>query len=125
MLTELSVIPVRGNPDSTGILAAMIAEIDAAGLPYQLSPTSICIDGEWDHVMKTVKACHAIARRDSSHVVTLLKIEDDANATNKLKRFVAEQELIESVALDDAPLEKIGDITEIPPQPPEEDVERT
>jgi uncharacterized protein YqgV (UPF0045/DUF77 family) len=97
MLTELTVIPVRGNPDSSGVLADMLREITAAGLPYQLTPSSICLDGPWDAVMSVAKACHAIARRDSSRVVTLLKIEDDENAKDKLRQASAREDVPQSI----------------------------
>lgn len=97
MLTELTVIPVRGNPDSSGVLADMLREITAAGLPFQLTPSSICLDGSWDAVMSVAKACHAIARRDSSRVVTLLKIEDDENAKDKLRQASAREDVPQSI----------------------------
>ncbi|HEX6983823.1 MAG TPA: MTH1187 family thiamine-binding protein [Planctomycetaceae bacterium] len=86
MLFEFSVIPVGGDAHLSGVIAEVVGRIEASGLPYQLTPAATCIEGDWDAVMPVLRECHAIARRHSPHVVTLLKIEDDAGETNKLAR---------------------------------------
>jgi uncharacterized protein (TIGR00106 family) len=88
MLFELSVIPIGGDVHLSGVIAKVVTRIEAAGLPYQLTPSGTCVEGDWDDVMPVLRECHEIARRHSPHVVTLVKIEDDAGETNKLARNV-------------------------------------
>jgi uncharacterized protein (TIGR00106 family) len=88
MLFELSVIPLGGDIHLSDELADVLAVVDASGLPYKLGPTSTCIEGEWEEVLATVQACHRTARRHSRHVITLLKIEDDAGEHEKMRTNV-------------------------------------
>lgn len=92
MLFELSVIPVGGDGRMSDELAPVLRAIDSSGLPYQLGPGSTCIEGEWDQVMPLLRECHDLARRASRHVVTLIKVEDDADEKGKLRANVASVE---------------------------------
>jgi uncharacterized protein (TIGR00106 family) len=84
MLAELSIIPVSGNTHSSATLAKVLKLIEESGLPYQLTPSSTCIEGEWDDIMPLIHRCHDRARKGSSHVVTLIKLEEDEGERNKL-----------------------------------------
>ncbi len=88
MLFELSVIPLGGDVHLSEELADVLAVVHASGLPYRLGPTSTCIEGEWDQVMPTVRACHEAARRHTTHVITLIKVEDDEGERNKIRTNV-------------------------------------
>lgn len=88
MLFELSVIPLGGDVHLSDELKDVLAVVHASGLPYKLGPTSTAIEGEWDEVMATVRDCHEAARRHTSHVITLLKVEDDAGERNKIRTNV-------------------------------------
>jgi uncharacterized protein (TIGR00106 family) len=89
MLVELSLIPVGGDIHSSGALARALELVDRSGLPYQLTPSGTCIEGEWDEVMALVRQCHDSVRQTRPHVVTIIKIEDDAGEHGKLSRNVA------------------------------------
>jgi uncharacterized protein YqgV (UPF0045/DUF77 family) len=58
--------------------------VDGSGLPYLLSPTATCSEGDWDQVMDLIRECHEHARQRSAHVITTIKIGDEAGAENKL-----------------------------------------
>jgi uncharacterized protein (TIGR00106 family) len=88
MLVELSIITL-GETHLSGILAEVLTLVDESGLPYQLTPAGTCIEGEWDEVMPLARRCHDRARAASSHVITLIKVEDEAGARDKLKTNVA------------------------------------
>jgi uncharacterized protein (TIGR00106 family) len=108
MLFELSVIPLGGDVHLSEELADVLAVVHASGLPYKLGPTSTCIEGEWERVMPTVQACHQAARRHTTHVITLIKVEDDAGERNKIRANVDSVESkvgrnLERVAEDAAP----------------------
>lgn len=77
MLADLAIIPVGHGAHTSDVLSEILRAIKASGLPYQLTPTSTCIEGDWDEVMALVKHCRSIARGSSPHVITLLRIEDD------------------------------------------------
>jgi uncharacterized protein (TIGR00106 family) len=92
MLAELSIIPVGGDVHSSPELAKVLKIVDQSGLPYQLTPSGTCIEGEWDEIMPLIRQCHDRARKDSSHVVTFIKLEDDEGERRKLTRNVASVE---------------------------------
>ena len=84
MLVDVTVIPLRGGRHTSDEVAEVIKLIDASGLPYQLTPSGTCIEGDWGAVMPLIQRCHNVVRSMSSHVVTLIKIEDESGKTNKL-----------------------------------------
>jgi uncharacterized protein (TIGR00106 family) len=92
MLVELSIIPLGGDPHLSQRLAEALKIIDESGLPYQLTPLGTCIEGEWDEVMPVVRHCHEQLRQTSPHVITTIRIEDEAGEQNKLTRNVTSVE---------------------------------
>ncbi|HEV8587135.1 MAG TPA: MTH1187 family thiamine-binding protein [Methylomirabilota bacterium] len=92
MLVELAVIPLGGDTHLSDEIAEVLKLIDASGLPYQLTAAGTCVEGSWDEVMPLIRRCHERSMQASSHVITLLKIEDEQRATNKLVRNVTSVE---------------------------------
>jgi uncharacterized protein (TIGR00106 family) len=92
MLIELSLIPIGHNPHLSAELAKALQLVDASGLPYQLTPSGTCIEGEWEEVMTVIRQCHERVRKSTPHVVTLIKIEDDEGEQHKLTRNIASVE---------------------------------
>ncbi|MBA3683823.1 MAG: MTH1187 family thiamine-binding protein [Planctomycetes bacterium] len=88
MLIDLSIVPL-GQAHASDQLAEVIDLIDASGLSYQLTPTGTCIEGNWEDVMQVARRCHERVKRGSPHVLTLIRIEDDFEETDKLHRNVA------------------------------------
>ena len=88
MLAELSIIPVGEGTHISEQIAIALKFVDASGLPYQLTPSGTCIEGEWDQVMSVIRQCHERVRSISPHVITLIKIEDDEEERNKLTQNV-------------------------------------
>jgi len=89
MLVELSIIPVGNDAHLSDDLAGTLRIVDDSQLPYQLTPAGTCIEGNWDEVMAVVRRCHEQMRERSSHVFTTIRIEDEADAENKLVNNVA------------------------------------
>jgi uncharacterized protein YqgV (UPF0045/DUF77 family) len=58
MLVELSVVLLGRDTHLSDEIAAVVELIDASGLPYQLTPSGTCIEGEWDEAMALVRLCH-------------------------------------------------------------------
>jgi uncharacterized protein (TIGR00106 family) len=92
MLAELSIIPVGGSTHSSSELAKALKLVEESGLPYQLTPSGTCIEGEWDQIMPLIRQCHERVRKGSSHVVTLIKLEEDEGERNKLTRNITSVE---------------------------------
>jgi len=92
MLVELSIIPVGGQTHSSAEIAKVLKLVEESGLPYQLTPSGTCIEGDWDEIMPLARQCHERARKGSPHVVTFIKIEDDEGERNKLSRNVSSVE---------------------------------
>jgi uncharacterized protein (TIGR00106 family) len=88
MLVELSIMPLSGNSHLSGEIAKALDLIDKSGLRYQLTASATLIEGEWDEVMQLIRRCHERMRESSSHIITNIKIEDDAGEQNKLRRNV-------------------------------------
>jgi len=88
MLFELSIIPLGGNTHLSGEIAEAVKMIDASGLPYQLTPSGTCIEGDWQEVMALIRQCHERMRERSVHVITTIKIEDEEGGRDKLTQNV-------------------------------------
>ncbi len=84
MLADLVIVPIGNGTHTSTSLAEALKIIKDSGLPYQLTPTSTCIEGTWDEIMALAKRCHEAVRADSPHLTTVLRLEDDAGQTGKL-----------------------------------------
>jgi len=89
MLVELSINPLGCGTHLSKDLAEILTIIDDSKLPYSLTPSGTCIEGDWDEVMGLVKRCHQQARSASNHVMTTIRIEDEEGATDKLNDNIA------------------------------------
>ena len=92
MLVELSIIPIGNDRHTSDEIAEALKIIEQSGLPFELTPSSTCIEGEWAAVMPVIQRCHEKVRARCPHVVTTIKIEDDAGVKNKLHVNVASVE---------------------------------
>ncbi|MEX0880406.1 MAG: MTH1187 family thiamine-binding protein [Thermoanaerobaculia bacterium] len=89
MLAELTIIPVGGDTHLAARIAEALKIVDASGLPYQLTPSGTCVEGEWDEIMPVVRLCHDRVRGLSPHVFTTIRIEDEEGERHKLTRNVS------------------------------------
>jgi uncharacterized protein (TIGR00106 family) len=87
MLADLSIFPL-GQAHASDELAEVIDLIDASGLSYQLTPTGTCIEGSWEDIMDVARRCHERVKRQAPHVLTMIRIEDDFDESDKLHRNV-------------------------------------
>jgi uncharacterized protein (TIGR00106 family) len=85
MIADLTILPIGRSPHISTLLAEIIQDIRDQDIRHQLTATGTCLEGTWDEIMQAAKRAHLIARRQTPHVVTLLKIEDDAEATNPIE----------------------------------------
>jgi uncharacterized protein (TIGR00106 family) len=89
MLAELSIIPLGKNDHIGNDIAQALTLIDASGVPYQLTPTGTCVEGDWDLVMPLIRRCHDRVREGSPLVITTITIEDEEGEYQKLSRNVS------------------------------------
>jgi uncharacterized protein (TIGR00106 family) len=92
MLIELSIVPLGYDVRWSDQLAEALKLIDASGLPYVLTPSGTCIEGDWDEVMALVRRCHELVRQSSPHVLTSIRIEDEEGGRDQLTRSIASVE---------------------------------
>lgn len=111
MLADLSIIPVGGSTHTSGLLAEVLRIVDSSGIRYQLTPTATVLEGTWEEITAVAQRCHAIARKASSHVVTMLRFEDDGDDQNKLLRNVASVEEKAEQALNQTPQEATNELS--------------
>lgn len=95
MTADLTILPVGSNAHLATVLADVLKEIRRRGIIYQLTGTTTCLEGTWEQIAGTAKACHEIVRRHAPHVVTLLRIEDDLEGSNELQASI---EAVEEIA---------------------------
>jgi uncharacterized protein (TIGR00106 family) len=79
MLADLTIIPIGSSAHTSDTLAEVLKAIDSSGIAYQLTPTTTCLEGSWEKIMNVTRLCHEIARRNHTHVVTEIRIEDDGD----------------------------------------------
>jgi uncharacterized protein (TIGR00106 family) len=93
MLAELSIYPLGVGAHTSSTLADILQIVDLSRIPYVLTPSGTCIEGEWEEIMTLVKKCHEKARSHCEHVVTELRIEDDPRSKNKLRENIVSVEV--------------------------------
>ncbi len=83
MLFELSIYPI-GEIHMSTALAGALKIIHESKIPYKVTPTGTCMEGQWDEVMNVIRVCHNKIRELSPHIVTSITIEDEKGETDKL-----------------------------------------
>lgn len=85
MLAEFSIAPMGPATSLTPAVAEILKEIDASGLPYEFHSMGTVVEGSWEEVMALVGRCHAIGLRFGPRVSTVIKIDDYAGRTGRLR----------------------------------------
>ena len=88
MLFELSLVPVNTGESLSTHIAKAVRIIDKAGLNYQVTPASTCVEGSWEEVMPVLQECHQYMKSVSNHVITTIKIEEDDTSPASLTQNV-------------------------------------
>jgi uncharacterized protein (TIGR00106 family) len=92
MLVELSIVAVGNDPHPSDEIAEALKILERSGLPYQLTPSATCIEGGWDDVLPVIQRAHDRVRELCPHVITTIRIEDDADGDQKLLRNITSVE---------------------------------
>jgi uncharacterized protein (TIGR00106 family) len=84
MLVSFAMIPLDKGPHFSEDVAGIIRIIRDSGLPYQLTPMSTIVEGEWDEVFGLVKKCRDDLRKTSDRISIKIWIDDKAGAKDML-----------------------------------------
>ena len=57
MLAELSIYPLGVGAHTSSTLADILQIVDLSRIPYVLTPSGTCIEGEWEEIMTLVNKC--------------------------------------------------------------------
>ncbi|MEO1132532.1 MAG: thiamine-binding protein [Cyanobacteria bacterium J06639_1] len=90
MLVEFSILPLGDRANLDDEKASALAILEESGLPYQVSPCSICVEGPLDEVMEAIRSCHNAVMKHAGRVVTNIRIEDDGSTSGKLTRTLSD-----------------------------------
>ncbi|MEM9511124.1 MAG: thiamine-binding protein [Cyanobacteria bacterium P01_E01_bin.48] len=90
MLVEFSILPLGDRANLDDERAVALAILEESGLPYQVSPCSICVEGPLDEVMEAIRSCHNTVMKHSGRVVTNIRIEDDGSSSGRLTQSMAD-----------------------------------
>lgn len=86
MLMELSVLPLGRGRSISADIADLVKIIDASGLDYRLTAAGTILEGTWDELVDVAKKCHLEMRQRTERVISLMKVDDYADRTGRLKR---------------------------------------
>ena len=92
MLLELSVIPLGRGRSISADIVDLVRIIDASALDYRLTAAGTIIEGNWDQLMEVARNCHTEMRKKTERVITLMKLDDYADRTQRLTGAIASVE---------------------------------
>ena len=84
MIAEFSILPVGKGESLSAAVAKIIALVEKSGLDYQLTAMGTLVEGEPQKVWRLLERCHQAGRRNSSRILTTIRIDDRAGARNRL-----------------------------------------
>ncbi len=92
MMVEFSIVPIGKGASFSASLAAALEIVDKSGLTYRIGPMGTVLEGEWDQVMKVIKACHEKLAQEHERVITQIKIDDRKGTAHHIDDKVASVE---------------------------------
>ena len=76
MMVEFSIVPIGKGASFSASLAKALDLVDKSGLVYRVGPMGTVVEGQWDEVVKVIKACHGKVFEENERVITQIKIDD-------------------------------------------------
>ncbi len=89
MIAEFSIVPIGVGESLSAHVARAFEVIQASGVAYEHHAMGTNLEGEWDEVMRVIKACRDRLLETSNRVSLSIKIDDRAGVTDGLRRKVA------------------------------------
>lgn len=87
-IAEFSVVPIGAGESLSPFVAECLKIVRESGLKYEFTPVGTILEGDYDEIMDVVGKCHKKVRSMSDRVLTSVKIDDRAGATNEIERKV-------------------------------------
>jgi uncharacterized protein (TIGR00106 family) len=89
VLAEFSIVPLGTGASVSPVVARMIRIVADSGISYKANPMGTVVEGEWDEVMKLIRACHEEALKDAERVLTRISIDERKGAANRIEAKLA------------------------------------
>jgi uncharacterized protein (TIGR00106 family) len=88
LLCEFTMAPLGAGESVSPYVARILDIIDRSGLPYQLTPMSTIIEGEWQEVMDLVGECYRELEKDCNRISASIKIDARNGNESRINRKV-------------------------------------
>lgn len=92
MLMELTVIPFARAGSLSSDLAELIGPIDESRRPHKITEFGTVVEGSWEELIATAKACHLAIRNKTDRVLMLIRLDDHADPRDLLSTAIAHME---------------------------------
>ncbi len=93
MIAQISIFPIGTKSDSLSrYVAEAVQIVDKSGLAYRVTSMGTIIEGEWDAVMKTVKALRDRMLKKADRVYLTISIDDRKGGQKRIEAKVASVE---------------------------------
>lgn len=88
MIAEFSVVPIGAGESVSRYVAECLKIVRDSGLKYELTALATILEGDYDEIMDVIGRCHKRVRSMTGRVVTTVRIDDRAGASNEIESKV-------------------------------------
>ena len=88
MIVDFSIAPVGVGESLSAYVAEAFKTIEESGLLYEHHAMGTNIEGDWDAVMRLIKACRDRMLEQANRVSLSIKIDDRVGVTDGIARKV-------------------------------------
>jgi uncharacterized protein (TIGR00106 family) len=89
MIVDFSIAPVGMGESLSAYVAEVFKIIEESGLPYEHHAMGTNIEGDWDAVMRLIKACRDRMLEKANRISISIKIDDRVGVTDGIEKKVA------------------------------------
>ena len=75
-MVQFSVFPFGGGTSLRAPVAKAVEEVEKSGLKYRVTDMGTIVEGDWDAVMKTLKAVHDRLLGEADRVYMTVSMDD-------------------------------------------------
>jgi uncharacterized protein (TIGR00106 family) len=88
MIADFTIAPVGQGESLSTYVAQAFQIIESSGVAYEHHAMGTNLEGDWDEVMRVIKACRDRLLESSARVSIAIKIDDRKGVHNGLSRKV-------------------------------------
>ncbi len=88
MIAEFTVVPIGSGESLSPYVAECLRIVRESGLKYEFNATGTILEGDYDEVIETIGKCHRKVMTMSHRVLTSIRMDDRAGATDEIERKV-------------------------------------